>query len=669
MSSLKQEDIQKIRARITLLNQYRDAYYNDNQSSISDAEYDALFDELKQWEDQFQVYYSDSPTQSVGYESRSYLKKVKHNPLLLSLDKTKEITEVCEFAAAAPSIVMLKYDGLTVEIDYMDGKLVQASTRGNGIEGEDITHSVKKFKNVPAKIPVKGSYRVVGEAIIHWDDFERINADLPEPERFKTPRNLVSGTVRQLDNQVCAQRFVYFMPWDVLEGNQYPTRGQELLQLGKYGFTVPDLYGPITEPMILEQASAIIDTMKERAKFDHIPIDGMVVKYNDFQYARSCGSTSHHNKDGLAFKFIDEQCTTILKSIEWGMGRTGVITPVAIFDPVLIDGTMVQRATLCNISMMRKLKIQIGDTIEVRKANMIIPQVMRNVSAEEENRTEYAPDIAPVCPLCGAKTTITSDGTAEVLACSNPNCRGRLTQQIVHYTGKNQMNINGFGSERCASFVANGVIRDFVDIYHLEDAKSLILSYCNLSPKQLAVLIDAVETSRKTTLYQLLGALSIPRVGSVCARAIASDCDYDVNQFHTKVTNHIPFATIGDAANLSIQQWFEDPDHAELFNRLVAELSFHRPEENTVQNKQLAMFAGKAVCITGNFSKFSRAELQELLSGAGAKVKSGVSPRTDYLFVGGTGGGGKLAKAQEYQISIITEQELYQMLEVRKCIK
>lgn len=358
------------------LNQYRDAYYNKSDPLVSDAEYDAMFDKLKQMEQESGIVLSNSPTRTVGYEVKSKLIKVKHDIPLLSLDKTKDTSDLIKFIKANPCLMMFKYDGLTVELIYNDGHLIQASTRGDGYVGEDITHNAKTFKNIPLSIPYQGFLRVVGEAIIHKKDFETINDNLPAGEKpYANARNLVSGSVRQLDNKVCEKRNVYFMLWDVLEGLDDECinyRYEKLMYCANIGFVNPHMiiYKTVPESQQLE---CDINTLKQQAINMGIPIDGLVVKYDSIEFSQQKGGTSHHNNDGIAFKFEDEKEKTILREVEWSLGRTGQLTPVAIFDPVELEGTVISRASVHNLSYLADYDLNIGDEIEVYKANMIIP--------------------------------------------------------------------------------------------------------------------------------------------------------------------------------------------------------------------------------------------------------------------------------------------------------
>lgn len=375
-------NIELLKETTNKLNHYRDLYYNYNESVISDSEYDALFDRLKEMEANTGIVLSNSPTQTVGYEVCSKLTKVNHDIPLLSLGKTKDVNDLYEFLKEHPAILMLKYDGLTVELIYNNGTLVQASTRGDGYVGEDITHNAKTFKNIPINIPYKGFLRVVGEAIIHKDDFQVINDNLPKGEKpYANVRNLASGSVRQLDSGVCATRNVAFMLWDVLEGLDDIAKNPDS-RLSKFdacfglGFAYPFCVSNIHQKGELKIS---IDLMKDNAASEGVPIDGLVMKYDSISYSKNKGGTSHHNNDGIAFKFEDETADTVLQDIEWSLGRTGQLTPVAIFDPVDLDGTVVSRASMHNLSIVRELlgKPYVGQKITVAKQNMIIPQIIK----------------------------------------------------------------------------------------------------------------------------------------------------------------------------------------------------------------------------------------------------------------------------------------------------
>ena len=465
-------DIKKIKELISKLNEHKEAYYNNQSPTISDYEYDRLFDELKSLEESTGIILSTSPTQIVGCEVKSNLEKVKHSHPMLSLDKTKSVDELKKFAGDQDCIISLKCDGLTVLLTYDNGQLVQAETRGNGEEGEIITHNAKTFENIPLYINYKGHLEVEGEAIITYDDFENINAE--SKTEYKNPRNLVSGSVRQLDSNIAAKRHIKFIAWKVptaIDGfNDHNSFIHRLIYIKNIGFEVVPLLtysnGTDDEKYINE----MIETLKIAADDMGYPIDGLVMTYNNITYGESLGCTGHHPKHSIAFKFYDEVVETTLRDIDWTMGKTGVITPTAIFDPVEIDGTMVERASVHNVSILEELELMVGDTIEVYKANAIIPQVKRNLSAKERNRAEEFTihHVPSMCPICGGKTEIKQDNDSKILICTNSDCKGKLLGKLTHFVSKNAMNIDGLSESTLEKFIELGWLNDFKDIFTLQ---------------------------------------------------------------------------------------------------------------------------------------------------------------------------------------------------------
>ena len=464
---------------VNLLNKYRDAYYNSSNSLVSDAEYDKLFDQLKEMEQESGIVMSNSPTRTVGYEVKSKLTKVKHDIPLLSLDKTKEVDDLCKFARQHNDcLLMLKYDGLTVELIYNNGELIQASTRGDGYVGEDITHNAKTFTNIPLTIPYKGFLRLAGEAIIHAKDFQSINDNLPAGEKpYANVRNLASGSVRQLNSSICADRNVAFMLWDVLEGlddvvDNPDSRNSKILACKDAGFETPFYLIIIKDTINALEKS--IDTMKSFAESNGIPIDGLVLKYDSISFSKQKGGTSHHNNDGIAFKFEDEKADTVLRDIEWSLGRTGQLTPVAIFDPVDLDGTVVSRASVHNLSYINDFDLNIGDKIQVYKANMIIPQILKNLSAEERN-TKLGTTYPAHCPYCGGDTYVEHINNTDTLYCNNPNCAGKKLGAFEHFVSKPAMNIDGLSEATLERFIKCGWLNDFSDLFTLDTHKNEIV--------------------------------------------------------------------------------------------------------------------------------------------------------------------------------------------------
>ena len=648
--------IKTIQSLVKQLNQYRNEYYNDNNPTVSDYEYDNLFDELKQLEEQTGFIMSNSPTQSVGFEVKSKLEKTTHSIPLLSLDKTKQTDDVIRFIGNKPCILMLKYDGLTIELEYNNGELIKGSTRGDGYVGEDITHNIKTFKNVPLKINYTGYLKVVGEAIIHKNDFETINNNLSiGVEKYKTPRNLVAGSVRQLDSKLCSERQVYFMPWDVLEGLDGDSRFDKLQRLTMLGFpTNSDLFY-IENGTTTDRLDEMIDYLKEKADRKNIPIDGLVVKYDNIEYSKSLGGVAHHNRDGLAFKFTDETADTTLLNVEWSMGRTGTLTPVAVFKTVELDGTDISRASLHNISIIENLKLGIGDNISVQKCNLIIPQIVENYT--QSNSLE----IPNSCPICNGKTEIEQLNDSKELICINPNCKGKLLGRFVHFVSKNAMNIDGLSEASLEKFIDNGWLKTFSDIYDLKKYKNEIINMDGFGEKSYNKLIQAIEDSKNVKLENFIVALGIDNIGKTASKTISKFFKGNWFSFENAILGGFDFTILddfGQKMNDSIYNWYKFIKEPNIWAGLSYKMNFTElkiiNEDTTVINNK---FQGKTIVITGSFKNYTRDTMQAKLESMGAKVSSSVSKKTDYVMVG-TDAGSKLTKARELGIETLSENDI-----------
>lgn len=644
------------------LNKCRDAYYNRSDPLIPDAEYDALFDTLKQMEQESGIVLSNSPTRTVGYEVKSKLTKVKHDIPLLSLDKTKNIGDLIKFIKANSCLMMFKYDGLTVELIYNEGSLVQASTRGDGYVGEDITHNAETFKNIPLSIPYKGFLRVVGEAIIHKQDFQFINDNLPIGEKpYANARNLVSGSVRQLDNKICSKRNVYFMLWDVLEGldditTNPDSRKSKFLTCMELGFNKP--HGLIADDLsALEDA---ISSLKRQAVDKGIPIDGLVVKYDSISYSKQKGGTSHHNNDGIAFKFEDEREQTILRDIEWSLGRTGQLTPVAIFDPVELEGTVISRASVHNLSYLKDFDLNINDEIEVYKANMIIPQIFKNLSAQK--RTEKLGVQHPtICPCCGQPVSVEHVNNTDTVYCTNLHCDGKKLSAFEHFVSKPAMNIDGLSEATLGRFIERGWLNTFADIYHLDQHKTSIVKMDGFGAASYNKLWNAIENSKKVTFDKFLVALGIPNIGKTAAKAISQYCQGDTGQFEYLLNQNFDWTTLDDFGQVmseSIKQWFKDTVNTRAYVELLNCIQIQKPDVKEIQD---STFANKVVVVTGTLQHFTRDTITARLEELGAKVSGSVSKKTDYL-IAGEKAGSKLAKAQQFGVKILTEDDFVSMI-------
>ena len=654
------DKIKRIKELITQLNTYRNAYYNNSESQISDYEYDNLFDELKKLEDETGVIMSNSPTQTVGYEVKSKLEKVKHSHPMLSLDKTKSVDDLRTFAGSNDCVLSLKMDGLTVLLTYENGELIQAETRGNGEEGELITHNAKVFENIPLQIKYTGRLEIEGEAIITYPDFENINSKLSEDEKYKNPRNLVSGSVRQLDSNVAAKRHIKFIAWKVpfIENLDEIHGGSLLFRLifvKELGFDVVPLLTYASNTSDYEDLEKMVDSLKNRAETSGFPIDGLVMAMNDIEYGESLGMTGHHPKHSIAFKFYDEEVTTTLRDIEWSMGKTGSLCPVAIFDSVEIDGTEVSRASVHNWSMVQDLELGIGDTITVYKANMIIPQIADNLT---RSGTATYPD---ECPICGGLTKIVKDNDTKVVVCDNPNCKGKLLGKLTHSVSKNALNIDGMSEATIEFLIERGWLSSIKNIYRLDYYREPWKEYDGFGDKSVDRLLDNIETSRKTTMARLLYSLSIPLIGKSASKDITNHCQNDIEAFVGLMNEDYDFTVIdgfGTEMQKSLSSWWSDNRNE--FMELLKEFEFESTYE-VVTDKKLE---GLTFVITGSLINFgNRTELQNLIEAKGGKVSGSVSAKTSYLInndVASTSGKNK--KAKDLGIPIISEEDFLKMI-------
>lgn len=667
------EKVKRIHELVKQLNEYRDAYYNRAESLVVDSEYDRLFDELKALETDTGVVLMNSPTSTVGYDVKSKLEKVSHDIPLLSLDKTKDVDELVKFMGNHKCLLMYKYDGLTVELIYNNGKLIQASTRGDGYTGEDITHNAKTFKNIPLTIPYNGFLRVVGEAIIYKHDFQKINDNLPAGEKpYANARNLAAGSVRQLDSAVCDTRNIHFMLWDVLEGlDDLPTlddlfpasdsRMTKFFACERLGFELPYAcrFEQESSAFIIQDA---IEHMRDQAIEKGIPIDGMVMKYDSISYSKQKGGTSHHNNDGIAFKFEDETAETVLREIEWSMGRTGQLTPVAIFDPIELDGTIVTRASVHNLSYIKDYDLNIGDKLKVYKANMIIPQILENISATERG-TKHGVQYPDVCPVCGGSIRVEQVNDTESVYCDNPKCNGKKLGKFSHYVSKPAMNIDGLSEATLEKFINNGWLTDFTDLYHLNRYDKEIMRMEGFGKRSYDKLMTAIEASKSTTLTRLLISLGIPYISKTASKAISNYCAGDPYKFIELINddfNWMQLEDFGEVMSASLKDWFSDDDNFKLYHCIVGHLNIQIEKVITTPVADNP-FNGKTVVATGSLQNFTRDGIGKKLEELGAKVGNSVSKKTDYV-IAGEKAGSKLTKAKELGVPVLTETEFMAMI-------
>lgn len=665
---------------VSLLNEYRDAYYNRNESLVSDKEYDMLFDELVKLEQEQGLILANSPTQTVGYEVVSQLKKVTHNHPLLSLGKTTEIQEFYDYFKGLPMLLMAKMDGLTCSLLYKDGKLVRAESRGDGETGEDITHNAKVIVNLPLEIPFKGEMIIDGECIITRHDFERINKPLVEKAEkeataagltgkdfkeyvrkhsYANPRNLVSGSVRQLDSGVAAKRNIRFIGWKLHsmknpDGTPYGvdkhTHG--LIHLEKCGFEVVSNITMI-DNSVSDYENAIESIKNDCEKLNY-PIDGMVGMFDDIEYGNNLGRTGHHPRHSLAFKFYQEDVETTLRDIEWSPSRTGLINPVAIFDAIEIDGTTVSRATLNNVSIIEELKLGIGDTIGVIKANQIIPNVTKNLT---ESNTYQIPK---TCPCCGSPTIIKADNERKMLYCSNAHCPAVMHDRIANFATRDAINIVGVSEKRLNILMELGFVTDFESLYKLKEHRAELINLRGFGESSTDALLKAIEESKNCKLQNVLVAIGMPGIGKSAAKTIANYCSKNTNGnvFYTFLqfakSNHdwSALPEIGEGTSNGINQYVID--NIDQIEPLLHILNVEQPTKN--DNGE---FAGKTFCITGKLVSFpNRDALVADIESKSGIVVSSVTAKTNYLITNDkTSGSSKNKAAEKHGTKIITEIE------------
>lgn len=658
---MRENEIKKL---VKELNHYRDQYYNHAVSEISDHDYDKLFDRLQKLESETGYILSNSPTQTVGYEVVSELQKVKHSHPMLSLNKTKSIEELDRFINGKPVIISCKLDGLTVLLTYKDGELVQAETRGNGELGELITHNAKVFDNIPLHIDHAGHFEVEGEAIITYKDFEDINARIGDEQKYKNPRNLAAGSVRQLDSSIAKERHLKFIAWKIPEDGEHNTMRERLDYAESLGFdVVPRLCVTHIEN------EHVINILKIQANNLGYPIDGMVVTYDDIKYGESLGMTGHHPKHSIAFKFYDETVETELLDIEWTMGKTGVLTPVAVFNPVEIEGTTIERANLHNISVMMEMSNYKpwykGMRIFVYKANMIIPQVA-SVIYENSNNDNIL-DIPDVCPICRMETGQFTENRSTVLMCTNPNCKGKLLGVLKTFCSKQAHDIKGLSEATLELLINNGYLNNLRDLLYLKNDRVELTRLPGLGVKKVDGILQSIEKCRKTTLSKFICGLSIPLFGISTCKEIEK---YEISKanergmqiwdaFWDDVVNRRYLSNYIDGFGRVMDESFHTYMDANIsfVRELSTEFIFDSVSDNISDGDN--SLNGKKICITGSLHHFTnRDELVRDIESHGGKVVSSVSSKTDYLLTNDKeSGSGKNVKAAQLDIPIISEEE------------
>ena len=644
---------ERMKELVSLLNKASRAYYQEAQEIMSNYEYDRLYDELKELEDELGITLSNSPTVNVGYEVVSELPKERHESPMLSLDKTKEVEELKNFVGDQKVLMSWKMDGLTVVLTYRDGKLYTAVTRGNGEVGEVITNNAKVFKNVPVQIAYQGELILRGEAVIGYKDFEKINQEIEDVDaRYKNPRNLCSGSVRQLNNQITAKRNVMFYAFTLVQADGVDFQNSRACQmewLKSQGFTTVEYY-MVTRDTVEDEVAKFSSKISE----NDFPSDGLVLTYDDIAYGRSLGRTAKFPRDSFAFKWQDEIRETVLREIEWSPSRTGLINPVAIFDPVELEGTTVSRASVHNISIMEELELGIGDRIEVYKANMIIPQIAENLTRSGVK------DIPCKCPVCQGETKIRQIGNAKALYCMNPECQAKHVKSFALFVSRDALNIEGLSEATLEKFISRGYIHTFADIFHLDQYKEKIQKMEGFGEKSYKKLTESIEKARTTTLPRVIYSLGIAGIGLANAKVICRELKYDVESLLKVSEEELnEIQGVGEVLAKAFVGYFADAKHVENFRRLLNELTI--PEE-TVTKQQI--FEGVNFVITGSVKHFAnRGEVKELIESLGGKVTGSVTSKTNYLINNDvTSTSSKNKKANELGIPIISEETFLELV-------
>lgn len=639
----------RMRELIDKLNEANKAYYAEDREIMSNYEYDALYDELVKLEESTGITMSDSPTVNVGYSSVDELPKERHDKPMLSLSKTKDRDELKSWLGDKEGLLSFKLDGLTIVLTYENGKLLKAVTRGNGEVGEVITANAMVFKNVPHSISYKGRLILRGEAVIKYSDFEKINATIDDAEaKYKNPRNLCSGSVRQLNNEITAKRNVYLYAFSLVEARDTDFNNSRECQfdfLKKQGFDVVH-YVRVNSSNILDEIENYSHLVRE---YD-IPSDGLVLTYDDIAYGESLGRTAKFPRNSIAFKWQDEIKETVLRRIEWSPSRTGLINPVAIFDPVELEGTTVSRASVHNVSIVRELKLGIGDHITVYKANMIIPQIAENLTRSGDLT------IPCTCPACGGETKLVNDSMAETLNCPNPACPAKQIKSFALFTSRDAMNMEGISENTLEKLLATGILSDYTDLYKLSEHKDVIVALEGFGEKSYEKMIESIEASRNTTLPRVLYALGIPGIGVANAKVICRHFEYNPEYIMNADTDELSEVEgIGEILAKGIVDYFSLEKNKKLFCDILKEL---RLEEVKVDRSN-DMVNGKSFVITGSLNTYAnRDELKARIESLGGKVTGSVSAKCECLINNDvTSTSSKNKKAKELGVRIISEED------------
>ena len=643
------EQLERIKELVELLNRASKAYYAEDTEIMSNYEYDKLYDELVALEEETGIVLANSPTVNVGYEAVQELPKEAHESPMLSLDKTKDREALADWLNGKEGLLSWKLDGLTIVLTYRDGKLEKAVTRGNGEIGEVITGNAKTFKNLPLSIAFKGELVLRGEAVISYSDFEAINSKIEnDAEKYKNPRNLCSGSVRQLNSQITAERNVKLFAFNLVKAEGVDFHGSKEAQftfLKEQGFEVVE-YKKVTPETMAET----ISYFEEKIQTYDIPSDGLVLTYEDTAYGESLGRTAKFPRHSIAFKWQDEIRETTLTEVEWSASRTGLINPVAVFEPVELEGTTVSRASVHNVSIVKALKLGIGDRITVYKANMIIPQIAENLTGSDTL------EIPEVCPVCGHATQIRQVSDVQSLYCTNEKCDAKKIKAFTLFVSRDAMNIDGLSESTLEKFLGAGFLHEFADLYHLDDHQEAITSMEGFGEKSYRNLMEAINKSRETTLPRVLYGLGIANIGVANAKMLCKQFDYDLSTLVNITAQELSQVEgIGDVIAAAFVEYMQDEDNRRRMDNLLKEIHIEKPQINQTEQS----LSGKSFCVTGSLEHYaSRNELKEAIEEKGGKVTGSVTSKTVCLINNDiTSNSSKNKKAKELGVPIVTEED------------
>lgn len=641
-----------MKEKIKLLNEANKSYYQEDREIMSNLEYDKLYDELQKMEQETGILLSNSPTIKVGYELLSNLPKERHESVMLSLDKTKEISTLKGWLGEKTGVLSWKLDGLTIVMTYEDGKLIKAVTRGNGEIGEVVTNNAKVFVNIPLNISYKGNLVIRGEAVISYSDFNKINEQIPEVEgKYKNPRNLCSGSVRQLNNKITAERNVRFYGFSVVKADVdfKNSRVEQLIWLKEQGFSV------VEYKIVKDDIEDTINWFEEHIRENDLPSDGLVLTYDDIKYGESLGATAKFPRDSIAFKWRDEVKETKLLEIEWSASRTGLINPIAIFEPVELEGTTVSRASVHNLSIMEDLELGIGDTINVYKANMIIPQVRDNLTRSKNV------EIPKSCPVCGSETVIKNDNDIKTLYCINDECLAKQIKSFTHFVSRDALNIEGLSEATIEKLIAKGLVTELADIFHIEKFKDIITKMEGFGEKSFNNLVNSINKARTTTAARLLYSFGITNIGLSNAKLISKKFNDDWEKIQGATSEQLTqISGIGDVMANNYVKFFSDENKKAIVEDVLKEVEIEKGSKMSLEQ----IFENYIFVITGSVEHFkNRDELKEAIEERGGKVTGSVTSKTNYLINNDNlSNSSKNKKAKELGIEIITEEQFVQWL-------